>query len=238
MPRDKADFAWYSAESRKQKLSPRCPIACAELCPRYFRSLAVLGMKGGAGHVPITEIPKERFASLDRKWKPFEPVVLEDAPSTTWFGDERAYISHLCPEVAYDIFGYFASDLYHYADEIDYEQDLEGYKRDGIIDQFESRWQNVTPRHYTECREYSIHADFAAVKSSKAVRQRGEVSPKTRWKVLARDSFTCTYCGRKPPEVALHVDHKVSVKDGGLEELDNLVTACDKCNSGKGDLSL
>lgn len=238
MPRERADFAWYSEESRKQRLSPRCPIADAELCPRYYRSLAVLGDRGHGGHVGITQIPDERLASLERKWKTFEPAVLEDAPSTTWSGDERRYISHICPEVAYDIFGYFASDLYHYADEIDYEQDLEGYKRDGIRDQFDARWQHVTPRHYTECREYSVHGTFAAGKPSRTPPERGAVSPRRRWQVLARDSFTCTYCGRKPPEVALHVDHKVSVKDGGSDELDNLVTACDKCNSGKGGFSV
>lgn len=238
MPWEKADFAWYSAESRKQKLSPRCPIACAELCPRYFRSLAVLGKKGGVGHVPITEIPNERLASLDRKWKAFEPVVLEEEPSTSWAGDERCSVNHICPEVSYDIFGYFASGLYHYADEIDREEDRKDYKREGIREQFDSRWESVTPRHYTECREYSIHATFATAKSSKAGRQRDEVSPKRRWQVLARDSFTCAYCGRKPPEVALHVDHKVSVKDGGSDDLDNLVTACDNCNSGKAGSSL
>ena len=35
---EKPDFAWYSAESRKQGLPPRCPIAHAELCPRYYES--------------------------------------------------------------------------------------------------------------------------------------------------------------------------------------------------------
>lgn len=237
MPREKADFAWYSAESRKQRLSPRCPIACAELCPRYFRSLAVLGKKGGAGHVPITDIPSERFASLERRWKAFEPVVMEEEPNTTWSGDERVSVNHICPEVSYDIFGYFASDLYHYADEQDREFAEKNYEREGIDDQFDSNWWRVSPRHYTECREYSIHTTFAA-KSSKAARQRGEVSPKTRWQVLARDSFTCTYCGRKPPEVALQVDHRVSVKDGGSNDPDNLVTACDQCNSGKAGSSL
>lgn len=237
MPRQRADFAWYSAESRKQKLSPRCPIAHAELCPRYYESLVVLGMEH-AGHVPITQVASERSASLERKWKPFQSVIAEEGPSTFWAADERASVNHLCPEVSYDIFGYFASDLYHYADGIDRELAEKGYERDGIAEQFDARWESVTPRHYTECREYSIHATFAAVKSSKAGRQRDEVSPKRRWQVLARDSFTCTYCGRKPPEVALHVDHKVSVKDGGSDELDNLVAACDKCNGGKSGSSL
>jgi len=237
MPREKADFAWYSAVSKGQRLPPRCPIACAELCPRYYRSLAVLGISRG-GHIGITQIPNERAAALDRKWKAFEPVVAEEEPNTFWAGEERASVNHVCPEVSYDIFGYFASDLYHYADEIDHDSDWKGYKREGILDQFDSRWQSIRPRHYTECREFSIHGTFAAGNPSTKPPQRRGVAATRRWQVLARDSFTCVYCGRKPPEVALHVDHKISVKDGGSDELENLVTACDECNAGKSDSSV
>jgi len=240
MPREKADLAWYSRESLKQGLSPRCPLACAELCPRYYQSADALGRTG-----LFTQIPPERSASLERKWKVFQPVVEEEQP---WIGitpereegesEERLSVNHFCPEVSYDRFGYFASDMFEYRDEADRAAAEKAYESDGIADQFDARWAGVTRRHYTECREYSIHATFAAVKPSKAGRQRGEVSPRRRWQVLARDSFTCTYCGRKPPEVALHVDHKVSVKDGGSDDLDNLVTACDECNLGKSDSSV
>lgn len=56
-----------------------------------------------------------------------------------------------------------------------------------------------------------------------------------RFNVLKRDMFTCVYCGGKPPNVLLHVDHLVPVSDGGLNEIDNLVAACSECNSGKGN---
>ena len=55
----------------------------------------------------------------------------------------------------------------------------------------------------------------------------------TRFKVLQRDEFTCRYCGGKPPAVVLDVDHIVPVRDGGTDDLDNLVTACVDCNTGK-----
>lgn len=55
-----------------------------------------------------------------------------------------------------------------------------------------------------------------------------------RWEVLARDRFTCVYCGAKAPDVKLHVDHRLSVYDGGTDDLTNLVTACQDCNLGKG----
>lgn len=56
-----------------------------------------------------------------------------------------------------------------------------------------------------------------------------------RFTILNRDNFTCTYCGRKPPEVKLCVDHKTPVSQGGTDHPDNLATACYDCNGGKSD---
>lgn len=63
-------------------------------------------------------------------------------------------------------------------------------------------------------------------------------TPALRFRVLRRDGFTCTYCGRRPPEVQLHVDHVVPFSTGGMTVIDNLKTACRDCNLGKGTLSL
>lgn len=226
---EKPDFAWYSAESRKQGLPPRCPIAHAELCPRYWQSLDALGRKRHGG---ITEISPERSALLQRKWKSFEAVIAEEEP----VADEKS-VDHFCPEVSYEIYGYFASFLHEFIDDIDRDAVWKMHERNGTTNQFDARWNWIAPCHYTQCREYSIHATFATGRPSKTSSRPGEVSPKRRGEVLARDSFTCVYCGRKPPEVILHADHKVSVKDGGTDDLENLVTACDKCNGGKGSSS-
>lgn len=64
--------------------------------------------------------------------------------------------------------------------------------------------------------------------------KRKSVSKKTRFDVFKRDSFKCQYCGSHPPSVILHVDHIKPVADGGENEIDNLVTACESCNLGKG----
>ncbi len=257
MPRQKADFAWYSEKSRKLGLPPRCPLAHAELCPRYNQSIDLLGKERA-----LTKIPSERASALDRKWKLFKPVVAEEEPCIFATGEERQRIggiSHFCPEVSYDTYGYFACGLHEYVDEIDRESayqlaksqkitratigrteiDRESAyqlaKEKGVADEFDSRWCWITPRHYTECREYSIHGTFAKGKSSA---QRKGLPDQLRWQVIARDAFTCCYCGRKPPEVTLQVDHRVSVRDGGTDDLDNLVTACRECNGGKADSSL
>jgi hypothetical protein len=46
------------------------------------------------------------------------------------------------------------------------------------------------------------------------------------------------YCGAVPPDVLLHVDHVVPVCEGGGNEPENLVTACQECNSGKGGIPI
>jgi len=56
-----------------------------------------------------------------------------------------------------------------------------------------------------------------------------------RFRVLTRDRFTCVYCGRRAPDVALEVDHVTPVARGGRDEETNLVTACFSCNRGKRD---
>ena len=63
---------------------------------------------------------------------------------------------------------------------------------------------------------------------------RSGISPKKRFTVLERDRFTCRYCGRRPPEVVLHIDHVRSRKNGGGNSLENLAASCDDCNLGKG----
>jgi hypothetical protein len=63
---------------------------------------------------------------------------------------------------------------------------------------------------------------------------RKPISKSLRFSVLRRDGFTCRYCGAKPPEVVLHLDHVLAVANGGTNEESNLVTACLPCNLGKG----
>ena len=68
--------------------------------------------------------------------------------------------------------------------------------------------------------------------------KRTALSKKTRFEVFKRDSFTCQYCGATPPGVVLHVDHILAVVNGGKNDIDNLVTACQACNQGKSDRDL
>ncbi len=60
------------------------------------------------------------------------------------------------------------------------------------------------------------------------------LSKKKRFEVFKRDGFTCQYCGQRPPEVVLEVDHITPKSKGGDGDPLNLITACFDCNRGKG----
>lgn len=67
---------------------------------------------------------------------------------------------------------------------------------------------------------------------------RKPLGKKLRFEVFKRDKFTCQYCGSKAPDVVLVVDHIRPVAKGGENELLNLTTSCQVCNSGKGSREL
>ncbi len=55
----------------------------------------------------------------------------------------------------------------------------------------------------------------------------------TRRAVLARDSWTCQYCGTT--KSGLTVDHVIPRSRGGRSDWENIVTACASCNRRKGN---
>ncbi|MEO1147615.1 MAG: HNH endonuclease [Cyanobacteria bacterium J06638_22] len=67
----------------------------------------------------------------------------------------------------------------------------------------------------------------------KETSKRKNPSKRMRFEVFKRDGFTCQYCGTQPPENVLVCDHIDPVKLGGKTTLENLITACEKCNQGK-----
>ncbi len=65
-----------------------------------------------------------------------------------------------------------------------------------------------------------------------------DISDRLRFRILMRDGFTCSKCGRSPMKekgVELHVDHIIPWSKGGETILENLETKCQKCNLGKGN---
>ena len=59
-----------------------------------------------------------------------------------------------------------------------------------------------------------------------------KVPPVNRREVLRRDKHTCQYCGSTKQ---LTLDHVIPRSKGGKHTWDNVVIACERCNSRKGD---
>jgi 5-methylcytosine-specific restriction endonuclease McrA len=57
----------------------------------------------------------------------------------------------------------------------------------------------------------------------------------TRDEVFRRDQFRCVYCGQRFRAEELTVDHVEPRVRGGDRSGGNLVTACQRCNTAKGD---
>ena len=58
-----------------------------------------------------------------------------------------------------------------------------------------------------------------------------------RRNIYIRDSYTCQYCGTKPAREELTIDHVVPRRRGGRSTWENVVLACQPCNSRKGCLT-
>lgn len=88
-------------------------------------------------------------------------------------------------------------------------------------------------------RHFSVpHAVFTGCGRQSFYPVRTPLSKRKRFEIFKRDSFKCQYCGSSPPSVILHVDHVLAVSSGGDDSMENLVTSCQPCNSGKSDVPL
>lgn len=145
------DYDWYSTISSQENLPPRCPYANVDRCPRYYECLSLLGSAG-----ITTALQPSEEKRLLKKWKKSEhwPKVREHE-SSIWNNSKRFH--NFCPEAAFDVLGLFASELHHYADEIDSNAAHAKLAKDkAVANDWRWNWSHVTPLHYSECRLYSL----------------------------------------------------------------------------------
>ena len=86
---------------------------------------------------------------------------------------------------------------------------------------------------------WEVRSPSTALKVSEHIRllisnpeRQWKVPPVNRREVLKRDQHCCQYC-RSHRKLTL--DHVIPKAQGGQHTWDNVVTACEPCNSGKGD---
>jgi hypothetical protein len=66
-------------------------------------------------------------------------------------------MTNFCPEVVFDQFGYFATDLFAYSDETDHEFGIDRMAKDEMpADHWGWNWNNATTMHYSDCPIYSV----------------------------------------------------------------------------------
>jgi 5-methylcytosine-specific restriction endonuclease McrA len=67
------------------------------------------------------------------------------------------------------------------------------------------------------------------------VRGRRQASGRKRLRIFVRDGFRCQYCGGRRAAGELTLDHVQPRSRGGRSTPENLVAACARCNTRKGD---
>ncbi len=82
--------------------------------------------------------------------------------------------------------------------------------------------------------EVTVRSADGTVGKAIVRKSQRQVDQVVQWTVFRRDSYACRYCGAD--KVPLTVDHLVLWEDGGPSTVENMVTACRKCNKVRGSV--
>ncbi len=89
-----------------------------------------------------------------------------------------------------------------------------------------------------EASERTVRSPSLAMPEPLVIRLRGRVTmlrqrslALSRTAILARDGYTCQYCGLPLPAARLTIDHVLPQSRGGAWAWTNLVAACPACNA-------
>ena len=92
---------------------------------------------------------------------------------------------------------------------------------------------------FSSAHQWEVRSPSIVLQVSEHIRLL-DSNPERHWKVpfvsrrevLRRDNHTCQYCGSSK---RLTIDHVIPRSRGGQHSWNNVVTACERCNSRKGD---
>ena len=157
MPITVPDSSWYRAKSSEAGVACSCPYANVHKCYRYYASIYMLGEVQ-----MITSISDEKKSELEEFWKQSDlvPVIAEDDTGIGGSEGRSSSFSNFCPEVTYTYFGYYASYIARYVDEIDKDIGQRVAEREGIENDWRYEWGFLTARHFLDCSAYNQVKDF------------------------------------------------------------------------------
>ena len=146
------DLEWYTKFSTSLGLTPRCPFSTVKRCPRYYQSLSLLGEAGS------TKIDLKEDKKLLKVWEKNElwPLTLEQATSVSGPDNDKKHFWKFCPEILFDRFGLFASDIDFFAENQD-QQSMHTWLKKINSSKKDWRWDffRVSPLHYSQCPIYA-----------------------------------------------------------------------------------
>ena len=146
------DSSWYRKKSSETDAPFSCPYANVYKCHRYYASIYMLGEVK-----MITSIDDDKKIDLDAFWAESDllPVVEEDDTGISGFEGKASSFSNFCPEVSFTYFGYYASYLARYVDEIDSDVGHRIAALENITNDWRYEWGFLTECHFLDCSVYS-----------------------------------------------------------------------------------
>lgn len=112
------------------------------------------------------------------------------------------------------------------------EQDASYYT--SVLNMNINEWEKFV--YQTDNNETEVLAKNKNGRIVKIILRKNErqISEGVRWKVFARDNYTCQYCYIN--SVPMTVDHLITWETGGPTIQENLLTSCRKCNQLRGNM--
>ena len=97
------------------------------------------------------------------------------------------------------------------------------------------RWAGEERVSFEADIDDEVECFLAIYKNKRLYNLAPEVWKQISKMVFERDAYTCAYCGERGG--ILEVDHITPISKGGSNDLENLTTACRRCNRQKKDMT-
>lgn len=105
--------------------------------------------------------------------------------------------------------------------------------QDAIRGVFQGKY-DVVAEYDTIVRSQRVEMFVPSVVALREYQQIAQRVAFTRYNVFLRDKFRCQYCNEKFDTKELTYDHVIPRCKGGTSTWDNIVSACEPCNTEKG----